>query len=67
MLTTQVITKLCESEGGRRPDSEMAHMAGTPAAVTLPEEDTARGHLKAGSGPKVWKCFTLKASTASNF
>lgn len=27
----------------------------------------ARGHPKAGSGPKVWKYFTPKASTASNF
>lgn len=49
------------------PDSKMAHMAGTPMAAMLPEEDTARGHPNAGSGPKVWKCFTLKASTASNF
>lgn len=30
-------------------------------------EPTARGHPKAGSGPKVWKYFTHKASTASNF
>lgn len=30
-------------------------------------EPTTRGHPKAGSGPKVWKYFTPKASTASNF
>lgn len=30
-------------------------------------EPAARGHPKAGSGPKVWKYFTPKASTASNF
>ena len=27
----------------------------------------AHGHPEAGTGPKVWKHFTPKASTASNF
>lgn len=30
-------------------------------------EPTTRGHPKVGSGPKVWKYFIPKASTASNF
>lgn len=33
--------------------SKMAHMTGTPVDVMLPDEDTAHGHLNAGSGPKV--------------